>query len=64
MLRRTQASLGHKKGVDPKAAADRRGHAIGVAMDTYTMADLESRRQAVTTLEDALLEDCRAGFSR
>src|ERR1700689_4079362 len=40
-LRRTQASLGHKEGVDPKVAADQRGHAIGVAIDTYTMTDLE-----------------------
>jgi integrase len=56
VLRRTQASLGHKEGVDPKVAADQRGHAIGVAIDTYTMTDLESRRQAVTTLEEALQE--------
>ena len=54
ILRRTQASLGHKEGVDPKAAADQRGHAIGVAIDTYTMTDLETRHQAVTTLEEAL----------
>jgi integrase len=54
VLRRTQASLGHKEGVDPKVAADQRGHAIGVAIDTYTMTDLESRRQAVTTPEEAL----------
>jgi integrase len=54
VLRRTQASLGHKEGVDPKVAADQRGHAIGVALDTYTTTDLESRHQAVTTLEQAL----------
>ena len=54
VLRRTQASLGHKAGVDPKVAADQRGHAIGVAIDTYTESDLESRRQAVTKLEIAL----------
>lgn len=54
VLRRTQASLGHKEGVDPKVAADQRGHAIGVAIDTYTESDLESRREAVTRLERAL----------
>ena len=54
VLRRTQASLGHKEGVDPKVAADQRGHAIGVAIDTYTESDLESRREAVTKLELAL----------
>ena len=42
VLRRTQASLGHKEGVDPKVAADQRGHAIRVAIDTYTESDLES----------------------
>jgi hypothetical protein len=55
VLRRTQASLGHKEGVDPKVAADQRGHAIGVAIDTYTESDLESRRDAVTKLERALV---------
>jgi hypothetical protein len=54
VLRRTQASLGHKEGLDPKVAADQRGHAIGVAIDTYTESDLESRREAVTKLEQAL----------
>ena len=54
VLRRTQASLGHKEGVDPKVAADQRGHAIGVAIGTYTESDLESRREAVTKLERAL----------
>lgn len=54
VLRRTQASLGHKEGIDPKVAADQRGHAIGVAIDTYTKTDLQSRREAVTKLESAL----------
>lgn len=60
VLRRTQASLGHKEGVDPKIAADQRGHAIGVAIDTYTESDLESRREAVTKLERALAVRKRA----
>jgi hypothetical protein len=51
VLRRTQASLGHKEGLDPKVSADQRGHVIGVAIDTYTESDLESRREAVTKLE-------------
>ncbi len=55
VLRRTQASLGHKEKIDPKVAADQRGHAIGVAIDTYTESDLESRREGVTKLETALL---------
>jgi integrase len=57
VLRRTQASLSHEQGIDPKVAADQRGHGIGVALDTYTVTDLESRRRAVTTLEIAL-EKC------
>ena len=56
VLRRTQASLSHKEGVDPKVAADQRGHAIGVALDTYTESDLESRWDAVTKLERALAD--------
>jgi len=47
VLRRTQASLGHKEKIDPKVAADQRGHAIGVAIDTYTESDLESRREVL-----------------
>ena len=35
-------------GVDPKVAADQRGHTISVAIDTYTRADNESRLEAVT----------------
>jgi integrase len=54
VLRRTQASLGHKEGIDPKVAADQRGHAIGVAIDTYTKTDQESRLEAVTKLEVAI----------
>jgi hypothetical protein len=46
--------LGHKEGVDPKAAADQRGHAIGVAIDTCIMTDLETKQQAGTALEEAL----------
>lgn len=42
--------------MDPKVAADQRGHAIGVAIDTYIESDLESRREAVTKLERALAE--------
>jgi hypothetical protein len=54
VLRRTQASMSHKYGIDPKVAADQRGHGIGVAIDTYTESDLETRRAAVTKLEQVL----------
>ncbi len=54
VLRRTQASLSHEEGIDPKVSADQRGHAIGVAIDTYTTTDLLSRKRAVAQLEAAL----------
>ena len=54
VLRRTQASLSHDLRVDPKVAADQRGHTIGVAIDTYTRTDNESRLEAVTKLETEL----------
>ena len=50
-MRRTNASLGHKRGVDPKVAADQRGHGLGVSMDVYTQADLEQKLAAVRALE-------------
>jgi len=32
---RTHASLGHEAGIDPKVAADQRGHGIGVALTLH-----------------------------
>lgn len=55
VLRRTHASLGHEAGVDPKVAADQRGHGIGVALDVYTKAALTKRAQAAEQLEKAVL---------
>lgn len=55
VLRKTNASLSKKYGVDPKVAADQRGHGIGVSMDVYTSSDLEQKRAAVNKLEAAVL---------
>lgn len=55
VLRRTHASLGHEAGVDPKVAADQRGHGIGVALDVYTKSALKKRAQAAEQLENAVL---------
>ena len=55
VLRRTHASLGHEAGVDPKVAADQRGHGIGVALDVYTKAALSKRAEAAELLEKAVL---------
>jgi integrase len=55
VLRRTHASLGHDEGIDPKVAADQRGHGIGVAIDVYTKAALSRRAEAAEQLENAVL---------
>jgi integrase len=54
VLRRTNASLGHDAGIDPKVAADQRGHGIGVAIDVYTKAALSMRAEAAEQLENAV----------
>jgi integrase len=54
-LRRTHASLGHEAGIDPKVAADQRGHGIGVALDVYTHSSVETRRGAAEKLERSVL---------
>ena len=51
VMRRTNASLSHKQGVDPKVAADQRGHGLGVSMEVYTQTDLEQKLKAVRSLE-------------
>ena len=55
VLRRTHASLGHEAGIDPKVAADQRGHGIGVALDVYTKAAFSKRAEAAEQLEKAVL---------
>ena len=55
VLRKTNASLSKKAGVDPKVASDQRGHGIGVSLDVYTSSDLEQKRQAVNKLEAVVL---------
>jgi len=55
VLRKTNASLSNKYGVDPKVASDQRGHGIGVSMDVYTSSDIYQKRAAVNKLEAAVL---------
>lgn len=57
VLRRTHASLGHDAKVDPKVAADQRGHGIGVALDVYTHSSVEARRGAAEVLENAVMSE-------
>ncbi len=56
VMRRTHASLGHQAKVDPKIAADQRGHGIGVALDVYTKSSMEDLAVAVEQLERAVLK--------
>jgi len=55
VLRKTNASLSKKAGVDPKVASDQRGHGLGVSLEVYTSSDLEQKREAVRKLEAAVL---------
>ncbi len=55
VMRRTNGSLAHKFGVDPKVAADQRGHGVGVAMDEYIQSDLEQKLQAAKTVDFGLV---------
>lgn len=53
-MRRTNASLGHGR-VDPKVAADQRGHGIGVSLDVYTKTDIKQRAAVAKKLENSVL---------
>jgi integrase len=55
ILRRTHASLSRQAGIDPKLVADQLGHGLGVNLDVYTVAALETRQHAVEVLEAALV---------
>ena len=56
VLRRTQESLSHAQGVDPKVRGDQLGHGIGVGLDEYTVTTVAQRQTAVQTLEDSILQ--------
>jgi integrase len=56
VMRRTNASLSHKRGIDPKVAADQRGHGLGVALEVYAQADLEQKLEAVRALDLAVIQ--------
>jgi len=56
VLRRTNASLSRKAGVDDKVAADQRGHGLGVSLQVYSVSDLEQKIEAVTKLESAVID--------
>jgi len=55
ILRRTHASRSRGAGIDPKLVADQLGHGLGVNLDVYTVAALETRQHAVEVLEASLV---------
>jgi len=55
VLRRTHSTLMRELNVDPKLVADQQGHTLDVNMNVYTQTSLESRIDAVNTLESALV---------
>jgi integrase len=54
VLRKTNASLSAKAGVEPKVSADQRGHGLGVSMEVYTVSDHHQKREAVKQLESMI----------
>lgn len=54
VLRKTNACLSQKAGVEPKVSADQRGHGLGVSMEVYTISDHQQKRAAVKRLESMI----------
>ncbi|MBM3804088.1 MAG: site-specific integrase [Acidimicrobiia bacterium] len=55
VMRRTHSSLMNDLKVDPKIVADQLGHTLDVNQNIYTQSGLERRKEAVNSLESALL---------
>jgi integrase len=55
VMRRTHSSLMNDLKVDPKIVADQLGHTLDVNQNIYTQSGLERRKEAVDSLESALL---------
>ena len=55
VMRRTHSSLMRELGIDAKIVADLMGHDVNVNLNVYTQTSLESRIQAVETLETAFV---------
>jgi len=60
VLRRTNATLSKKAGVDAKVSADQRGHGVGVSMEVYTISDRQQKREAVQKLESMVIRKLSA----
>jgi hypothetical protein len=53
-VRKTNATLSRKAGVDAKVSADQRGHGLGVSLEVYTASDRQQKREAVKKPESAV----------
>jgi hypothetical protein len=53
-MRRTQATVPRKAGIDPKLGADQLGHGLGINLDVDTISDLGQRLESVNLLEQSL----------
>jgi hypothetical protein len=51
VLRKTNASLSQKAGVDAKVSADQRCHGWGVSMEVYTISDRQPKSGGIKKLE-------------
>ena len=54
VMRRSNATLGHGE-VDPKVAADQRGHDVDVSLNVYTKTDMKQRAAVARKLENVVL---------
>jgi integrase len=55
VMRRTHSSLMNARGVNPKLIADQQGHGLDVNLNVYTQSSVESRIEALQTLESAFV---------
>jgi hypothetical protein len=56
VMRRANASLGGKAGIDDKVAADQRGHGLGLSLDVYANSDLSQKMEVVRNLEAVVIQ--------
>ena len=59
VLRKANASLSKKAGVDPKVAADQRGYGIGANLEIYPTSDLAQKRATMNRLRNRSLSAAR-----
>ena len=56
VLRRTNASLSREANIDAKVAAHRRGHGLGISLETYSISGVKQRIDAAKRLETEVIQ--------